>query len=74
MKVLVPDWKQFPKWLSVWVATTGAILAGLESTVPALHGQIPAWVYTVFGVSTVIARVLNQPQAEPQPIPKKIES
>lgn len=73
MKLLVPDWKQAPRWLSVIVATFTAVLAGLAETVPMLHDKIPQWVYVVLGTLTVIARVINQPQPAQLAPPKDPE-
>lgn len=57
---MVPDWKQFPKWLSVWFGFAIFVLGVLEAALPALQGKVPAAVYSALGVAVIIGRIVNQ--------------
>lgn len=57
---LIPDWKRARHYWSVRLAMLTAVLAGLESALPALREALPSRWYGVVAVLIVLARVLQQ--------------
>jgi hypothetical protein len=60
VNLVIPEWKQLPKYLTTWVAIVVGVLAALETQWSALDDFLPpGWAMYATPIF-LIARVINQ--------------
>ena len=73
--MLVSDWKECWKWLSVHAGALIAILGAAQASLPYLQASIPpnvfAGITSGLGILVIVARVIHQGGAETVAGPEK---
>lgn len=66
-QVLVDNWKNAWKWLSIQLAALLVIMDVLAQNLPAVAAYLPEGWVKWLGIAIIVARVINQTSQAPKP-------